>query len=304
MCGAVTTSVSHIVAGDIAAHHLRQRAAPVVAFHVRVTQNVSLAVVPGSSQLGQASSGVMRTLSAVLVATAVFTTGTACSSHGASLSATYVDPDPRTGALFIADTDVHTCSGSVLHSQQGDLVLTAAHCVAGGVEASFVPGLAADTDAQSAWRVDAVYLDPRWIRDRDPRADFAIVRVSRGDGARIESTVGSGFTLAAAPEPGTTVAVTGYAFGEGVAPIGCTAPTQRTDDGYAVLECDGMVAGTSGSPWVSGTSVTGVTGGRDGGGCDDDVSYAAPFDHHVFALMQRAEAGGPGDEAVDVEDDC
>ena len=40
------------------------------------------------------------------------------------------------------------------------------------------------------------------------------------------------------------VTVTGYPMGLGGAPIGCQAPT-GVDDGYPLLECDGMVPGTS-----------------------------------------------------------
>ncbi|MGH3553491.1 MAG: serine protease, partial [Mycobacterium sp.] len=40
-----------------------------------------------------------------------------------------VDPDARVGAIFFGDGDLHGCTGSVVHSASGDLVLTAAHCL-------------------------------------------------------------------------------------------------------------------------------------------------------------------------------
>lgn len=253
----------------------------------------------------------MRTLTAVLVASAVVVSSSACGHPQApaqppdDLTASSVPPDQRAGAFFLGDSDVHTCSGSVLHSTTGDLVLTAAHCVADGLDATFTPGLSADTEPSGAWQVNAVYLDSRWVSDQDPRADYAIVRVSRPDGARIESVVGSGLVLGKAPALGAVVTVTGYPVGDGDTPIGCQAATRMTDDGYPLLECDGMVAGTSGSPWVSGSTVTGVIGGLDGGGCEDDVSYSAPFDAQTAALLARAEAGGPGDVAPEeFDDDC
>ncbi len=95
------------------------------------------------------------------------------------------------------------------------------------------------------WQVGAVYLDPRWIAEQDPMADYAIARVSRSDGARLES-----------------------------------------------------VAGFSGAPWITGSTVTGLIGGLDGGGCAEEVSYSPPFDDGLTALVSRAQAGGgPGDEA-------
>src|SRR5690242_5156243 len=50
-------------------------------------------------------------------------------------------PDPRVGAVFLGGGDLHTCTGGVLDSAAGDLILTAAHCVAQGVDATFVAGL-------------------------------------------------------------------------------------------------------------------------------------------------------------------
>lgn len=245
----------------------------------------------------------MRTTRAVLVGLAVAGSVTACGGAHAELMAAQVAPDPRVGALFLDGTDFHTCSGSVLHSTSADLILTAAHCVADGWDTTFIPGQDDDSSDSDAWQVDAVYLDPRWLDDQDPRADYAILRVSRADGATLESVVGKGLTLGTAPAEGAVVTVTGYPMGLGGAPIGCQAPT-GVDDGYPLLECDGMVPGTSGSPWITGTTVTGVIGGRDGGGCEDDVSYTAPFDAQVTALLARAEAGGPGDSAPESVDDC
>ena len=62
-------------------------------------------------------------------------------------------------------------------------------------------------------------------------------------------------------------------------------------------------AGFSGAPWITGSTVSGVIGGLDGGGCDDEVSYSPPFDDAVTALLARAEAGGPGDGAPTAFDD-
>ena len=63
--------------------------------------------------------------------------------------------------------------------------------------------------------------------------------------------------------------------------------------------------GTSGAPWVSGSTVIGVIGGFEGGGCTENLSYSAPFDEHTAQLLARAEAGGPGDTApADFDDTC
>jgi hypothetical protein len=58
------------------------------------------------------------------------------------------------------------------------------------------------------------------------------------------------------------------------------------------FSCAGLVVGTSGSPWISGSTVTGVIGGLQEGGCTPSVSYSAPFNERTAVLLARAEAGG------------
>lgn len=213
-------------------------------------------------------------------------------------------PNPRVGAIFLGGQSLHTCSASVVHSTTADLILTAAHCLAAGVEGWFVPAFAESATPHDFWHVDEVYLDPRWLATQDPLADFAVARVSRQDDGSVESVVGGGLTIGSSPQPGTDVAVTGYGLGVGGAPVGCTARVTM-DRGYPEIRCAGLVDGTSGSPWLSGTTVVGVTGGLEGGGCDETVSYTPPFGAAVVELLARAEAGGPADDAPSAfEDDC
>src|SRR5271169_1102862 len=113
-----------------------------------------------------------------------------------------VDPDPRVGAVFLAGGDLHACTGSVLHSAAGNLVLTAAHCLSAGTPATFVPGFARKAAPDDVWTVDAMYLDPRWVANNDPLADYAIARVSRPGGGSVEGQVGSALSLGAAPARG------------------------------------------------------------------------------------------------------
>jgi Trypsin-like peptidase domain len=216
-----------------------------------------------------------------------------------------VDPDRRVGAIFLGGGTLHVCTGSVVHSAGGNLVMTAAHCLAGASQITFVPGLAGDAAPTDVWRADAIYLDPRWTAGKDPHADYAIARVNSEAGGPVESHVGLALTLGTAPPPGSRVTVVGYPSGVGGSPIGCQATTGVTETGYPSLACEGLVGGTSGAPWVSGTSITGLIGGLEGGGCAENVSYSAPFDEHIAQLLARAEAGGPGDTVPnDVDDSC
>jgi len=82
-----------------------------------------------------------------------------------------VNPDPRVGAIFLGGSNLHTCTGSVVHSSSGDLILTAAHRMAKQFTAVFVPGFANTAAPTNVWTVDAVYLDPLWVAFKDPRID-------------------------------------------------------------------------------------------------------------------------------------
>lgn len=218
-----------------------------------------------------------------------------------------VAPDPRVGAIFRgvsqAGGKLHVCTGSVIHSTGGDMVLTAAHCLLGEMDATFVPGLAGDATTTDTFTVEEVFFDTRWMAGRDPRADYAIAKVS-GAGS-VERRAGAALSLGTAPPPGSRVSVTGYPVGVGGRPIACQGITGVAGGGFPSLPCKGLVDGTSGAPWVSGSTVVGVVGGFEGGGCTENLSYSAPFDEHTAQLLARAEAGGPGDTPpADYEDSC
>ncbi|MFG1929827.1 trypsin-like serine peptidase [Mycobacterium sp. NPDC048908] len=217
-----------------------------------------------------------------------------------------VPPDPRVGAVFLGAGELHTCTGGVLDSTAGDLIITAAHCMAEGTDTTFVAGLKDSAAPAAIWHVDAVYLDPRWVQNQDPMADFAIARVSRDAGGSVEAQAGGGLQLGAAPKPGTQVSVSGYGMGVGGGPVGCQTTTAPDTNGFPSVDCAQLVDGLSGAPWIEGSSVIGVIGGLNGGGCaDESISYSPPFGDAVKQLLARAEAGGPADAAPTAfADDC
>jgi hypothetical protein len=99
--------------------------------------------------------------------------------------------------------------------------------------------------------------------------------------------------------------VIAYPAGVGGLPLGCQAGAEVSDGGYPELPCAGLVDGTSGAPWISGSTVTGVIGGPHGGGCAENLSYSSPFDEHITELFTRAQAGGPGDAPpTSIDDEC
>jgi hypothetical protein len=67
--------------------------------------------------------------------------------------------------------------------------------------------------------------------------------------------------------------------------------------GFSSFWCKGLVDGTSGSPWIKGAAVAGVTGGLQRGGCTQSISYSAPCSECTAALLARAETGARGEAA-------
>jgi hypothetical protein len=224
----------------------------------------------------------------------------------APAQATTPTPDARIGALFFPSvlgllptlSGPHYCSASVVHSAAHDLIATAAHCVYGtGAGIEFVPGFDNGAMPHGSWDVRAAYVDAAWKKSNDPKHDIAFLRLYphqvAGKTVNIEDVVGA-FTLGTAPLPGQLVHVTGYPAGSGGGPVSC-ATTSYDTAGYPTIACPGFVNGTSGGPWVRGSTLVGDIGGLHEGGCTPQISYSAPFDPNTAALLARASAGGPAD---------
>ena len=222
--------------------------------------------------------------------------------------ASNVAGDSTVGPLFPHGVaSPHSCTASVLAGSQ-NLLLTAAHCVTGtGIGLTFVPGYdgtAKDTAPYGVWSVDSAWVSKAWIDTRDPRHDYAILRVRplvrNASASDIQSATGGNLIAYYAPA-GITVSVTAYAAGLGDPPIACTAPT-FDEGGFPGFGCAGYVGGTSGAPWLASTGrpgvrkIVGLVGGLYQGGCRDDVSYSPPLQIDLLPVLLRAWLGLPGDD--------
>jgi V8-like Glu-specific endopeptidase len=231
---------------------------------------------------------------AVIALIAVVWSIVAAAPATGTLSAPVSNPAGRTsaiGALFSTSggrLHEHFCTASVVHSAAGNLLVTAAHCVAGYSETSpsglaFVPGYDNGYAPYGIWAVTRVFVDPAWESKADPDDDFAFLTVAQaGSGTPIEDLTGAERLGVGQPSTGI-VQVTGYP--DGLAqPVTCQNRASAFSSTQMQFDCDGYTDGTSGSPFlVRGDSVTGentvigVIGGYQLGGGSPDVSYAATF---------------------------
>ncbi|WP_411107194.1 trypsin-like serine peptidase [Streptomyces sp. cmx-4-9] len=205
--------------------------------------------------------------------------------------------EPAIGALFSPGADGdddHHCSGGVVHSPGGDLVVTAAHCVYRGgfrTNLAFAPGYHDGMAPYGVWVPTRIDLDPRWAEDQDPDHDVAFLRMRRPGhpGQRLEDVTGSATILFSAELP-APARLMGYPNGQ-EQPLDCRTTARPAGPTQLRLDCADVPNGTSGGPVLTdGHVLIGVIGGRDGGG-DDETSYSVYFDEGIRSLYGRATRG-------------
>jgi V8-like Glu-specific endopeptidase len=224
------------------------------------------------------------------------------------LTGTAFDGLPQVGAIFSTSNGSptgHYCSGSVVNSPAGDIVVTAAHCVAdtsGYVsDIAFVPGYHDNTDPYGVWEVTSIVVSPQWLNDTDPDDDVAFLTVHQsGSSARIQDVVG-GDQLGIDAGYDNLVRVVGYPTST-EEPVTCNNYTSEFTDPSLTspqleFDCDNYPSGTSGSPFLMNVdsntnlgTVVGVIGGFETGGDTPNVSYSIYFDDSVASLLATAEA--------------
>ena len=214
---------------------------------------------------------------------------------------------PQVGAIFSltnGQPDGHYCSGSVVASPAGDVVVTAAHCVYSASDGSyytdiaFVPGYHDGEDPYGVWTPSTIVVAPQWMDDADPDYDVAFLTVHQsGSNERIQDAVGAD-ALGTGSSPTALTEVVGYPD-DTEQPINCTNYTTAFSPTQVEFDCAGFPGGTSGGPFLTGVdpvtglgTVVGVIGGYEEGGDNPDVSYSVAFGDPVAKLFAQAEAAG------------
>ena len=210
---------------------------------------------------------------------------------------------PAVGALFTlsgGQLGRHFCTASVVDSPHGDLVITAAHCVAGKPpsQIAFVPGYHSGAAPFGIWLTSAILADSAWRASADPDHDVAFLVVHQaGRSAQVQSLTG-GEQLGTGWPTRAWVQVIGYPDAT-QEPITCQNESKPLGRHQMEFDCGGYTNGTSGGPFLGrvnpGTgagTVIGVIGGYEQGGDIAAVSYSPRFGSAVRALYQTAVAHG------------
>ena len=213
------------------------------------------------------------------------------------------DGTPAVGALFTVSGGQlrrHFCTGSVVSSPPGDLVITAAHCVSGlaSGQIAFVPGYRSGVAPYGIWLTSAVLSDRTWQASKDPNHDVAFLVVHRtGSSDRIQDLTG-GEQLGIGWPARVWVDVIGYPDAT-EQPITCENESKPLGAREMEFDCGGYTDGTSGGPFLGRVdpstgdgTVIGVIGGYEQGGDIASVSYSPGFGRAVQALYQAAIARG------------
>lgn len=240
--------------------------------------------------------------------------------RAASPPARPAGPANPVGALFTRHgrrLGTHFCTASVVPSRHGDLLITAAHCVA-SVKLSpagrivFAPGFAGSRYPRGLWAVTRKFVTRRWARSRDPDDDVAFLAVTPltgpGSGTHaaeaspesLERTAGAD-QLRFGSRPPVPIRAIGYPDDRRHR-VACRSRAIAFRPGalkQLMFVCGGFTGGTSGGPMLSrfsaahGTgAIIGVIGGYQRGGDSPSISYSAAFGARIRTLYRRAARAG------------
>lgn len=227
--------------------------------------------------------------------------GAAAADEGSAYTPRRTEQDARIGTIFAKDdTGDHFCTASVVQSPGRNMLITAAHCAfdpdsgAPTDDLVFAPGYRDGEEPTGLWKVRKVVVDHRWADSDDEDLDVAFLVLEAKEGKQIQDVLG-GNTLGINRGFHNEVTITGYPSSRDT-PITCRNRTTKFSNTQMRIHCTDFEGGTSGSPWIAdydtksrtGT-VIGVLGGHQGGGDEDDVSYAVYFDEDIAKLYRRAQ---------------
>ncbi|MGO8978373.1 MAG: trypsin-like serine peptidase [Streptosporangiaceae bacterium] len=237
------------------------------------------------------------------------------SSAGAAPQSTHVISGYRTvGKLFYVTSTGRraSCTGTSISNGHGaDLVLTAAHCVAGSISApthgwAFAPGWHNGTDPYGLWTGVSVRVDDSdWFTDcgpagtspachTNPPYDYAIVIVRPRDGRSLASRVGAdGWAVDQRATIYAMIVGIPYDSDSTLVTAGPAHLIVESEHRYRWAWTPSFSDGTSGGPWFYSYSasrqlgdILGDIGGYQYGGLHPSPSYS-PYWRAPFAALVK-----------------
>ncbi|NUR59202.1 MAG: trypsin-like serine protease [Catenulispora sp.] len=220
------------------------------------------------------------------------------------------------GVFHLSGTSASSrfCSGSVIYSPHGDLVVTAAHCMHSYVsdpgKVWFYPDYADNKPSAGRygmWQAKKIIIPSGYhYSDKNSPFDYAFVVLKPYNGGTVAQRTGwlnpqinPSFNTAAHKH----VTVAGYNYADRGGNLDwCRSTTAKTDpyrDGAigkrytsVMANCGKLGDGTSGGPFITtGTyNQVGLMGGRERGGVVGVTNYSPYFDHTFAAYWKKAEA--------------
>jgi V8-like Glu-specific endopeptidase len=172
---------------------------------------------------------------------------------------------PTQGRVFFHNgvTNVNSaCSAGTVNTPNGDMVVTAAHCVYANFSFMqdwiYVPAYYNGPGIWGTWFASNMAVTASWKFNANPNDDFAIVNVApASNGLSLVNTTG-GNGLVTDQAYTQNVVIWGYpgSYNDGLTPEYCTSSTFQS--GSLVGAPCNLSQGASGGPWL--TSFNGTTG--------------------------------------------
>jgi V8-like Glu-specific endopeptidase len=224
----------------------------------------------------------------------------ATNPHSSSTS-----PRPEVGSLgYTSHAAVHNCSASIVASPKGNIIVTAAHCVAGKSAVYFTPAYDNGKAPHGTWRSTSIHVDPNWKTHHDidhagSPYDYAFVVLESKNGKTVAQVTGKSLKLDTSPTLPSKVEVLGYPSTSHVenhsykdTPYRCESEASKNGASWEFLECVGIPGGFSGAPWIVGAdTVIGVIGGKGQSLPDSNPdNYSVRFSSAVRELYNKAVA--------------
>lgn len=256
---------------------------------------------PSAPSLDAAASTIATPTAAAIWSGSSDATAATASGQGAPTAAATPTPrgaDPsgnRYSTGLVASTvgqllsPESSCTATVIGSDSGQVVVTAAHCVyiprhhdafAAGFRnlpigwvgpLAFQPGRTGTRAPYGTWTVEHMWVDRAWQQTGDPRHDVAFLRLAPLNGRTAQATLGAqavafGSTTPAVVDGHPAVTALGYPVDapfDGTTLRRCTTPAIATPTATyhndLAMACR-MTPGASGGPWLTQFDTTAGTG--------------------------------------------